>query len=125
MLINQCLLYLNILGEEFNLQDNKIVPPQRGVMKESMEALIHHFKYYTENITLSREESYIAVEAPKGEFGVYLNITQKGNKPHRCRIKSPGFLHLQGINFMSQGGSLSDIVAIIGTQDLVFGEIDR
>ncbi len=130
-LINQALVLLKILREEpqlniYNIQDNKIVAPLRSVMKESMEALIHHFKFYTENIILPREETYISVEAPKGEFGVYLNISANNrNKPYRCRIKSPGFLHLQGIDFMSKGASLSDIVAIIGTQDLVLGEIDR
>ncbi len=130
-LLNQALVLLKILREEpqlniYNIQDNKIVAPLRSVMKESMEALIHHFKFYTENIILPREETYISVEAPKGEFGVYLNISANNrNKPYRCRIKSPGFLHLQGIDFMSKGASLSDIVAIIGTQDLVLGEIDR
>jgi NADH dehydrogenase I D subunit len=130
-LINQTLVLLKILREEpqlniYNIQDNKIVAPLRSVMKESMEALIHHFKFYTENIILPREETYISVESPKGEFGVYLNISANNrNKPYRCRIKSPGFLHLQGIDFMSKGASLSDIVAIIGTQDLVLGEIDR
>jgi NADH-quinone oxidoreductase subunit D len=89
-----------------------------------MESLIHHFKLYTEGFSLNLEETYVPVEAPKGEFGVYL-LSDGSNKPFRCRIRSPGFFHLQGLDFMVSGLLLADLVTIIGTQDLVFGEIDR
>jgi len=104
--------------------DNKITPPSRAFMKYSMESLIHHFKLYSEGFVISEEETYTVVEAPKGEFGVYL-VSNGTNRPYRCRIKSPGFLHLQGLDFMCKGLFLADLVTIIGTQDLVFGEIDR
>ena len=93
-------------------------------MKQNMESLIHHFKYYTEGFSIPLSETYVRVEAPKGEFGVYL-MADGTNKPYRCRIKSPGFLHLQGLDFMSKGHNLADVVTIIGTQDIVFGEVDR
>jgi NADH:ubiquinone oxidoreductase subunit D len=89
-----------------------------------MEALIHHFKYYTEGFHVPKNETYSMIEAPKGEFGVYL-VSDNTNKPYRCKIKAPGFLHLQGLNFMSKGHMIADIVTIIGTLDIVFGEIDR
>lgn len=89
-----------------------------------MESLIHHFKYYSEGVRPPRSESYTVVEAPKGEFGVYL-LSDGGPRPQRCRIKSPGFLHLQGLDSMCRGLLLADLVTVIGTQDLVFGEIDR
>jgi NADH:ubiquinone oxidoreductase subunit D len=106
------------------VDDNKVAPPSRAFMKYSMESLIHHFKLYTEGIIVPAEETYSVVEAPKGEFGVYL-VSNGTNRPYRCRIKSPGFLHLQGLDFMTRGLFLADLVTIIGTQDLVFGEIDR
>jgi len=106
------------------VDDNKLTPPSRAFMKYSMESLIHHFKLYSEGFIISQEETYSVVEAPKGEFGVYL-VSNGTNRPYRCRIKSPGFLHLQGLDFMSKGLFLADLVTIIGTQDLVFGEIDR
>jgi len=93
-------------------------------MKFSMESLIHHFKLYTEGFSVPKGDVYSIVEAPKGEFGVYL-VSNDTNRPYRCRIKAPGFLHLQGLNFMSKGLLLADLVTIIGTQDIVFGEIDR
>jgi NADH dehydrogenase (ubiquinone) Fe-S protein 2 len=86
--------------------------------------MIHHFKLYSEGISIDKEETYTVVEAPKGEFGVYL-VASSSNRPYRCRIKAPGFLHLQGLDFMCKGLLLADLVTIIGTQDLVFGEIDR
>jgi len=93
-------------------------------MQDDMESLIHHFKYYSEGFSVSKEEVYSVIESPKGEFGVYLY--SKGlNIPYRCRIKAPGFLHLQGLPFMVQGLLLADLVTVIGTLDLVFGEIDR
>jgi len=102
----------------------KICNPKRSQMKESMESLIHHFKFFSESFKIKNNESYCAIEAPKGEFGVFL-ITNDTNKPYRCKIKAPGFLHLQGINVMAQKHLLADIVTIIGTQDIVFGEVDR
>ena len=104
--------------------DHKVVPPRRDDMKRSMEALIQHFKLYTEGFHVPAGETYTAVEAPKGEFGVYL-VSDGSNKPYRCKIRAPGFAHLQGLDFMSQGHMLADTVAIIGSQDIVFGEIDR
>ncbi|MEK9971342.1 MAG: NADH-quinone oxidoreductase subunit D, partial [Ferrovibrio sp.] len=104
--------------------DRKIVPPKRGEMKKSMEALIHHFKLYTEGYHVPEGEAYAAVEAPKGEFGVYL-VSDGSNKPYRCRIRAPGFPHLQATDFMSKGYMLADAVSIVGNMDIVFGEIDR
>jgi NADH-quinone oxidoreductase subunit D len=104
--------------------NNKYVPPSRGQMKSSMEALIHHFKLYTEGFHVPAGETYTAVEAPKGEFGVYL-VADGSNQPYRCKIRAPGFAHLQGLDYMCQGHMLADAVAIIGSQDIVFGEIDR
>ena len=104
--------------------DPKIVPPRRAVMKQSMEALINHFKLYSEGYHVPAGETYTAVEAPKGEFGVYL-ISDGTNKPYRCRIHAPGFAHLQALDFMTRGHMLADVVAVIGTMDIVFGEIDR
>jgi len=127
-IISQCLdqlIYLNNMGDFcYNIDDYKLVPPTRSSMKFDMESLIHHFKLYTEGFSLIPEETYTAVEAPKGEFGLFL-VSIGGNRPYRCRIKAPGFLHLQGINFMAKNSFLADLVTIIGTQDLVFGEIDR
>jgi NADH dehydrogenase (ubiquinone) Fe-S protein 2 len=104
--------------------DYKISPPSRIEMKNSMEAVIHHFKYYTEGFVLPHGETYTATEAPKGEFGVYL-ISNNTEKPYRCKIKAPGFGHLQALDDMSRGHMIADVVTIIGTQDIVFGEIDR
>ena len=104
--------------------DRKIAPPPRAEMRRSMEALIHHFKLYTEGYHVAPGETYTAVEAPKGEFGVYL-VSDGSNKPYRCKIRAPGFAHLQGLDFMSRGHMLADVVTIIGTLDIVFGEIDR
>jgi NADH-quinone oxidoreductase subunit D len=104
--------------------DRKIAPPPRAEMKHSMEALIHHFKLYTEGYHVPEGEVYVAVEAPKGEFGVFL-VADGTNKPYRCRIKAPGFAHLQGLDFMSRGHMLADVVTNIGSLDIVFGEIDR
>lgn len=104
--------------------DHKVTPPPRAEMKRSMEALIHHFKLYTEGYHVPAGETYAAVEAPKGEFGVYL-VADGTNKPYRCRIRAPGFPHLAALDFMSKGHMLADTVAIIGSMDIVFGEIDR
>jgi NADH-quinone oxidoreductase subunit D len=105
-------------------QDGKIVPPRRGEMKRSMEALIHHFKLYTEGYKVPAGEVYAAVEAPKGEFGVYL-VSDGSNKPYRCRIRAPGFAHLQAMDFLCRGHMLADVSAILGSLDIVFGEVDR
>ena len=105
-------------------KDGKIVPPKRGEMKRSMEALIHHFKLYTEGYKVPAGEVYVAVEAPKGEFGVYL-VSDGTNKPYRCRIKAPGFAHLQSMDFMCRGHMLADVSAVLGSLDIVFGEVDR
>lgn len=104
--------------------DYKFTNPPRSLMKNSMEGLIHHFKYFTENIIAPSGETYTATEAPKGEFGLYI-VSNNTSKPYRCKIKAPGFAHLQGLDFMSRGHMLADVVTIIGTQDIVFGEIDR
>jgi NADH-quinone oxidoreductase subunit D len=104
--------------------DNKIVPPKRGEMKRSMEALIHHFKLYTEGFHVPAGEVYAAVEAPKGEFGVYL-VADGTNKPYKCKIRAPGFAHLQAMDFICRGHMLADVSAILGSLDIVFGEVDR
>ncbi|HVL71462.1 MAG TPA: NADH-quinone oxidoreductase subunit D [Beijerinckiaceae bacterium] len=104
--------------------DNKIVPPKRGEMKRSMEALIHHFKLYTEGFHVPAGEVYAAVEAPKGEFGVYL-VADGTNKPYRCHVRAPGFAHLQAMDFLCKGHMLADVSAVLGSLDIVFGEVDR
>jgi len=104
--------------------DGKIVPPKRGEMKRSMEALIHHFKLYTEGYHVPAGEVYAAVEAPKGEFGVYL-VADGTNKPYRARLRAPGFAHLQAMDFLCKGHMLADVPAVLGSLDIVFGEVDR
>jgi NADH-quinone oxidoreductase subunit D len=104
--------------------DGKVVPPKRSQMKRSMEALIHHFKLYTEGFHLPAGEVYAAVEAPKGEFGVYL-VSDGTNKPYRCKVRAPGFAHLQAMDFLCRGHMLADVAAILGSLDIVFGEVDR
>ena len=106
------------------LARGKLTPPKRGDMKTSMEALIHHFKLYTEGFHVSAGEVYAAVEAPKGEFGVYM-VSDGTNKPYRAKLRAPGFLHLQAMDYVAGGHQLADVAAIIGTMDIVFGEIDR
>tara|TARA_R110002124_G_scaffold64985_2_gene177442 strand:+ start:245946 stop:247163 length:1218 start_codon:yes stop_codon:yes gene_type:complete len=109
---------------QVTVDDYKVAPPPRAEMKQSMEALIHHFKLFTEGYHVPAGETYTAVEAPKGEFGVYL-VADGTNRPYRCHIRAPGFLHLQGFDFMTKGHMLADAVTIIGSLDIVFGEIDR
>ena len=104
--------------------DGKVVPPKRGDMKRSMEGLIHHFKLYTEGYHVPAGEVYAAVEAPKGEFGVYL-VADGSNKPYRCKIRAPGFVHLQAMDFLCRGHQLADVTAVLGSLDIVFGEVDR
>jgi NADH-quinone oxidoreductase subunit D len=121
-IVQQC---LDRIPEGPVVTDNpKISPPPRHRVKQSMESLIHHFKLYTEGYSVPKGEVYTAVEAPKGEFGVYL-ISDDSNHPYRCKIRAPGFAFLQGLDFMSKGHLLADVVAIIGSMDVVFGEIDR
>lgn len=121
-IIEQCLNQLP-LGV-VKTTDTKIMPPSRFLLKSSMESLIHHFKIFTEGIKIPKNETYTASEAPKGEFGVFL-VSNNSNRPFRCKIKSPGFNHLQGLDFMATNHLIADVVTIIGTQDIVFGEIDR
>ena len=121
-LMQQCLR--DLPDGPIKMNDYKVSPPPRSEMKNSMEALIHHFKLYTEGYHVPAGETYTAVEAPKGEFGVYL-VSDGSNKPYRCRLRAPGFAHLQALDFMSKGHMLADAVAIIGSMDVVFGEIDR
>lgn len=106
------------------IDDRKISPPSRSHMKVSMESLIHHFKLYTEGVVVPAAETYTAVEAPKGEFGVFL-VSNGSNQPYRCKIRAPGFVHLQALDMMAKNHMLADVVTIIGTQDIVFGEVDR
>lgn len=122
LIIEQCLD--QIPYGPIKTSDNKITPPSRFDIKQSMEALIHHFKFYTNGINVPASETYTGTEAPKGEFGVYL-ISNNSNRPYRCKIKAPGFAHLQALDMMSKGHMIADVVTIIGTQDIVFGEVDR
>jgi NADH-quinone oxidoreductase subunit D len=121
-IIDQCLEKMP--AGPAKVEDRKINPPPRGDMKHSMEALIHHFKLYTEGYHVPQGETYAAVEAPKGEFAVYL-IADGSNKPYRCRIRAPGFVHMQGMDFMLRGHMLADVPAVLGSIDIVFGEVDR
>lgn len=125
-IMRQCVERL--LGKErvgpVSTEDGKVVPPKRAAMKRSMEALIHHFKLYTEGYRVPAGEVYAAVEAPKGEFGVYL-VSDGTNKPYRCKVRAPGFAHLQAMDFLCRGHLLADVAAILGSLDIVFGEVDR
>ncbi|MEQ8226631.1 MAG: NADH-quinone oxidoreductase subunit D [Rhodospirillales bacterium] len=121
-IIKQCVE--NMPGGPVKSTNKKVTPPTRGDMKQSMEALIHHFKLFTEGFHVPAGETYTAVEAPKGEFGVYL-VADGSNKPFRCKIRAPGFAHLEATEFLSKGHMLADVVANIGSVDVVFGEIDR
>ena len=123
-IMEQCLEKLGTTGGEVLSKDHKITPPRRAEMKNSMEALIHHFKLYTEGFHTPEGEVYACVEAPKGEFGVYL-VSDGSNKPYRCKIRAPGFPHLQAMDWMNRGHLLADVSAILGSLDIVFGEIDR
>ncbi len=123
-IMQQCLEKLKTTGGEVLSKDHKITPPRRAEMKNSMEALIHHFKLYTEGFKTPEGEVYACVEAPKGEFGVYL-VSDGTNKPYRCKIRAPGFPHLQAMDWLNRGHLLADVSAILGSLDIVFGEIDR
>jgi NADH-quinone oxidoreductase subunit D len=123
-IIRQCVEWLRNNHGAVMLEDHKIVPPKREIMKHDMEALIHHFKLFTEGFCVPEGQAYAAVEHPKGEFGIYL-VSDGANKPYRLKIRAPGFAHLAALDEMSNGHMLADVVAIIGTQDIVFGEVDR
>ena len=125
-IMKQCIAKLRSPEGQGRVQvdDNKIVPPKRGEMKRSMEGLIHHFKLFTEGYHVPAGEVYAAVEAPKGEFGVYL-VADGTNKPYKCKIRAPGFAHLQAMDFLCKGHMLADVSAILGSIDIVFGEVDR
>lgn len=125
-IMQQCVAKLNAPDGKgpVSAVDGKVVPPKRGEMKQSMEALIHHFKLYTEGFKVPAGEVYAAVEAPKGEFGVYL-VSDGTNKPYRCKIRAPGFAHLSSMDHLCRGHMLADVAAILGSLDIVFGEVDR
>jgi len=123
-IMSQCIDMLRKEGGPVSTQNNKLFPPKRAEMKKSMEALIHHFKLYTEGYHVPKGEIYRAVEAPKGEFGVYL-VSDDSNKPYRCKIRAPGFAHLQAMDYMCKGHMLADVSAVLGSLDIVFGEVDR
>ncbi len=123
-IIKQCVDWLRQNSGPVICDNHKVAPPKRVDMKTNMEELIHHFKLFTEGMHVPEGEAYAAVEHPKGEFGIYL-VSDGANKPYRLKIRAPGFAHLQGLDEMSRGHMLADVVTIIGTQDIVFGEIDR
>jgi NADH-quinone oxidoreductase subunit D len=123
-IMRQCCAKLATTPGPVMTENNKVVPPRRAEMKRSMEALIHHFKLYTEGFHVPAGEVYTCVEAPKGEFGVYL-VADSTNKPYRCKIRAPGFHHLQSMDWMNRGHMLADVSAILGSLDIVFGEVDR
>ena len=123
-IIRQCVEWLRANPGPIMIDDYKVAPPKRVAMKSNMEELIHHFKYFTEGMHVPEGEAYAAVEHPKGEFGIYL-VSDGANKPYRMKIRPPGFVHLQALDEMSRGHMLADVVTLIGSQDIVFGEIDR
>jgi NADH-quinone oxidoreductase subunit D len=123
-IISQCVKWLKANPGPVMSDDHKVAPPKRGNMKDDMESMIHHFKLFTEGYCLPEGEVYSAIEHPKGEFGIYL-VSDGANKPYRVKIRAPGFSHLASMGEMSKGHMLSDVVTIIGTQDIVFGEVDR
>ena len=123
-IIKQCVDWLKANPGPVIIDDHKLVPPKREEMKDGMESLIHHFKLFTEGYCVPEGEVYSAVEHPKGEFGIYL-LSDGANKPYRLKVRAPGFVHLSAMNEMVEGHMLADVVAVIGTQDIVFGEIDR
>lgn len=123
-IIKQCVAWLRENSGAVIVDNYKVAPPPRAAMKQNMEELIHHFKLFTEGIHVPAGEAYAAVEHPKGEFGIYI-ISDGANKPYRLKIRAPGFAHLAALDEMTRGHMIADLVAIIGTQDIVFGEIDR
>jgi NADH-quinone oxidoreductase subunit D len=123
-IVRQCVEWLRANPGPVMLEDHKVAPPRRGEMKDDMESLIHHFKLFTEGYCVPEGETYAAVEAPKGEFGIWL-VSDGANKPYRVKCRAPGFAHLAAMDELTRGHMLADVVAMIGTMDIVFGEIDR
>jgi NADH-quinone oxidoreductase subunit D len=123
-IIKQCVDWLKVNPGPVITDNHKVAPPSRESMKTSMEELIHHFKLFTEGFHVPEGEAYAAVEHPKGEFGIYI-VSEGANKPYRLKIRAPGFPHLAGLNELAKGHMIADVVSIIGTLDIVFGEIDR
>jgi NADH-quinone oxidoreductase subunit D len=123
-IIKQCVDWLRRNPGPVISENHKVAPPARAKMKENMEELIHHFKFFTEGFHVPAGEALASIEAPKGEFSIYL-VSDGANKPYRLKIRAPGFAHLAGLDEMSRGHMIADVVAIIGTQDIVFGEVDR
>jgi NADH-quinone oxidoreductase subunit D len=123
-IIKQCVEWLRANPGPVMIDDRKVRAPRREQMKDDMESLIHHFKFFTEGYCVPAGETYAAIEAPKGEFGIYL-ISDGANKPYRVKCRAPGFAHLASLDEMVRGHMLADVVAVIGTQDIVFGEVDR
>jgi NADH-quinone oxidoreductase subunit D len=123
-IIQQCVTWLRANPGPVMTDNSKFAPPKRESMKQNMEELIHHFKLFTEGMHVPAGEAYAAVEHPKGEFGIYL-ISDGANKPYRMKIRAPGFAHIAALDEMSRGHMIADVVTIIGTQDIVFGEVDR
>jgi len=123
-IIRQCVKWLKENPGPVIVDDHKVAPPRRQEMKEDMEALIHHFKLFTEGYCVPEGEVYVATEHPKGEYGIYL-VSDGANKPYRVKVRAAGFAHLSSMDEMTRGHMLADVVAVIGTQDIVFGEVDR
>ena len=123
-IIKQCITWLRANPGPVMTNDYKVAPPPREAMKSNMEELIHHFKLFTEGMHVPENDCYAAIEHPKGEFGIYLS-SDGANKPYRMKIRAPGFAHLSALEEMSRGHMIADVVTIIGTQDIVFGEVDR
>ena len=123
-IVEQCVDWLRVNPGRVMVDDHKVAPPSRVEMKDDMESLIHHFKLFTEGYSVPPGEAYAAIEHPKGEFGVYI-VSDGANKPYRVKIRPPGFAHLASMSEMVVGHMLADVVAVIGTQDVVFGEVDR
>jgi NADH-quinone oxidoreductase subunit D len=123
-IIKQCIAWLRSNPGPVMAENHKVAPPRREAMKENMEELIHHFKLFTEGMHVPPGEAYAAIEHPKGEFGIYL-VSDGANKPYRMKIRAPGFAHISAMDELGRGHMIADVVAIIGTLDLVFGDIDR
>ena len=123
-----CNLIIQVINQiklgKVKIENYKIIAPPKLSIKTSMEGLIHHFKNFSEGFLIKKDFTYIGIEAPKGEFGIYLT-TNNSKNPYRCKVRSPGFMHLQSINYLSKNHLIADVVTIIGTLDIVFGEIDR
>ena len=122
--IQQCVAWLKKNAGPVIIDDNKLTPPKRKIMKHDMESLIYHFKLFSEGYSVPEGEIYCPIEGPKGEFGVYL-ISDGSSKPYKCKIRAPGFSHLQAMDYLIKGHMLADVPAVLGSLDLVFGEIDR